>query len=180
MDGLNNVNPYQSSYPEGFNSDNTNPPLIRQSHTQNFLSSVSDNVDGMFINTINYEDTRDYTGDYASFQGNPSVFHFHSGNIDTMNWQLNPQNRDQAATHANSSSEPCQTFCDPYSDVTNDNSTHHHFQRLGISTTNSSSISYFLTHEPTNSGYIFMKVEYTQLGWISAADINKILDLTQI
>ncbi|CAG8608134.1 7731_t:CDS:1, partial [Paraglomus occultum] len=139
MDGPNNVNsnyvrpfigPYQLSYPEDFSSDNANPLLIHQSQTQNFLPSVSDNVDGMFINIMDYEDTRDYTGDYASIQDNSSV---HLGNVDMMNGQLHPPNHDQAATHADSSCPlpvPCQTFGDLHSDVTNDNSTDNHFQRL--------------------------------------------------
>src|SRR6185369_378977 len=132
--------------------------------------SVSDNVDMMSI-TMNYEDIGDYTGDYASYQGNPSVSHFHPGNVDTMNGQLNPPNHDQTETRANSSCPPpvsFQTFCDPYSNTTNYGPTDNNFQRLGM--IDNSTISYILTHDPTSSGYVFMKVEYTQLGRISAAD----------
>jgi len=161
----------QSFYPDDFNFDGANPPIHR-----NFLPSVSDN-DVMFRDTMDYEDTGDYngdyTGDYALYQGNPSVSHSHPGNVDTMNGQLNPPN------HANGSCPlpaPCQPFCDPYSNTTNYAPTDQH---LGISMTSNSSISYILTQDPTSSGYVFMKVEYTQLGRISAGDIDKILVLTQ-
>ncbi|CAG8595549.1 4309_t:CDS:1 [Paraglomus brasilianum] len=198
MSGPNNVNndyvrPFtnvcQSSDPGDFNFNTANPP-IHQYHTQNFpppvTFSLSDNADVMSMNTMNtidYRNTGDYMSDYASYQGNPSdSYYTHSGNIDMMNGQLNIPNHDQAETHANSSCPlpvPFQTVCDTYSDTMNDGPTDN-FQRLGINMTNNSSISYILTHEPTNSGYVFMKVEYTQLGRISAADIDKILALTQM
>ncbi|CAG8577942.1 7399_t:CDS:1 [Paraglomus occultum] len=107
MDGPNNVNsnyvrpftgPYQLSY---LSSNNANPPLIHQFQTQNFLPSVSDNVDEMFMNIMDYKDTRNYTGDYASIQDNPSVPHFHLGNVNMMNGQLNsPQLMQTALAHS--------------------------------------------------------------------------------
>ncbi|CAG8548263.1 3818_t:CDS:1 [Paraglomus occultum] len=181
MDALNNVdndyvrpvtNAYQSSYLGNFDFGDANSPLIHQSHTPNFLLSVSNDVDGMFTNTVNY--------DYASYQDNPSVPHFYPDNSTAVNGQLRSPNFDQAETHADSSCPlpvPCQTFCESYSDVTNDNPTDNYFQRLGASTTSDSSVSYILTQEPTNFGYVFMKVEYTQLGRIAAADVDKILAL---
>ncbi|CAG8616777.1 7905_t:CDS:2, partial [Paraglomus brasilianum] len=151
----------QSSYPEAFNFDDANPP-IHQSHTQDFLPSTSlspsGNVDVISMNTMDYRNTGDYMGDYALYQGNPSVSHFHPGNTDTMDGQLNTPNHDQAETHENSSCPlpvPFQTVCgssDPYSDTMNDGPTDN-IQHLNMA--NNSSISYIL--EPTNSGYVFMK-----------------------
>ncbi|CAG8489743.1 2413_t:CDS:1 [Paraglomus brasilianum] len=169
------TNVCQSSYPDDFNFDDANPP-IHQYHTQSYLPStslsLSDNVD-MSI-TMNTMDCRNTTGNYTGDAScNPSDSYYTH-----INGRLNSPNLDQAESHANSSCPlpvPFQTVCDPYFDTMNDGPTGN-FQHLGTN----SSISYILTHEPTNSGYVFMKVEYTQLGRISAADIDKILALTQM
>ncbi|CAG8601626.1 7376_t:CDS:1 [Paraglomus brasilianum] len=169
----------QSTYPEDVNSDDAN--------TQDFLPSVAsvslpENVDVMSntMNSMDYEDTGDYTGDYALYQGNPSVSHFHPGNVDTVNGQLNTLNHDQAETHENSSYPlpvPFQTVCDPYFDTMNDGSTDNHFGVI-----NNSSTSYIFTHDPTGTGYVVTKVEHTQLvlGRMSAADFNHMLATTRM
>ena len=94
MSGPNNIsNDYnnicQSSFPEGFNFDspiNMAINLQAQPHTQGFRPStafpLSRNVS---TNTMDYGNIGNYTGDYASYQGNPSVSHFHPGNVDTVN-----------------------------------------------------------------------------------------------
>jgi len=175
------TNVYQSSHPEDFNFHDDNPP-IHQSHTRNFLpfaASFPLSCNTLMNNTMGYENIGDHTGDYAPFHGNPS--YLHPTNVDTMNGQLNPPNYDQAETHANGFCPlpaPFQTSCNPQSDTTNDGPTDNNFQRLDMM--DNSTISYILTHDPTSSGYVFMKVEYTQLGRISAADIDKIFALTQM
>ncbi|CAG8616760.1 7904_t:CDS:1 [Paraglomus brasilianum] len=168
------TNVCQSSYPEDFNFEDANPPSASL--------SLSDNVDVMSMNAITM-DCGDYTGKYASYQGNPSVSYFH----------LNPPSHDQVEPHANSSCPlqvPFQTYCGssdsypdtsiPYSDTTNNSQTDNYFQHLGM--INNSSTSYIFTHEPTGSGYVVTKVECTQsvLGEMSAADFNQMLATTRM
>ena len=202
MNELNNTNNgyvrhynniYQSSFPEDFNFDNTNPPvhmpinLQAQSYAQNFLPSASDNVDTTSMDIMNYGN---YTANYAPYQVNSSVSYFHP---DTMDGQLNIPNHDQAKPHANSSCPlqvPFQTYCGssssypdtsiPHSDTTNISQTGNYFQHLGM--INNSSTSYIFTHEPTGSGYVVTKVEYTQsaLGRMSSADFNQMLATTRM
>src|SRR5436190_579254 len=84
------TNVSQSSYPEGFNFDDANPPIY-QSRTQDFLPSASfspsgnDDVMSFTTDTMDCRNTGNYTGDYASNQGNPSVSHFHPGDVDIVN-----------------------------------------------------------------------------------------------
>ncbi|CAG8599834.1 4936_t:CDS:1 [Paraglomus brasilianum] len=195
----NTNNGYVRSFPEDFSFDNTNAPvhmpinLQAQSHAQNFLPSASDNVDMTSMDIMDYGNTGNYTGNYAPYEGNPSVFYYtQAGNIDTMNGQLNPLSHGQVEIHTNSSCPlpvPFHTYCGssdsypdtsiPYSDTTNNSLTDNNFQHLGM-INNSSSTSYIFTHEPTGSGYVVTKVEYTQsvLGKMSAADFNQMLATT--
>ena len=178
------TNIHQSSYPEDFNFDDANTP-IHQSNPQDFSLSVasfslSDNVDVMpiIMDSMDYEDTGDYTGDYASYQGNPSDSHFHSGDVDAVNGHMNSPNPDQAETYANSSCPLPVSFQTVYgssnlnSDTINDGFTDNHFSMI-----NNSSTSYIFTHDPTGTGYVVTKVEHTQLvlGRMSAADFNQML-----
>ncbi|CAG8601971.1 7743_t:CDS:1 [Paraglomus brasilianum] len=190
----NTNNGYVRSFPEDFNFDSTNPPvhmpinLQAQSHAQNF--PPSDNVDTTSMDIMDYGNTGNYTGNYAPYEGNPSVSYYtQPSNIDTMN----PLSHGQVEIHTNSSCPlpvPFQTYCGfsdsypdtsiLYSDTTNNSLTDNNFQHLG--TINNSSTSYIFTHEPTGSGYVVTKVEYTQsvLGRVSAADFNQMLATTRM
>ncbi|CAG8608154.1 7732_t:CDS:1, partial [Paraglomus occultum] len=191
MNGPNNVinncvgpftSPYQSFYPEDFSFDD---PPIHQSPTQDFLPSIFDIVDVIPItmNPMSYEDTGDYTGNYASYQDNPSVPHFYPDNGTAANGQLRSPNVDQAEAQTNSSCPlpvPCQTFYDSsnlYFDTTNGGSTDYHFDTM-----NDSSSSYIFTQDPTGTGYVVTKIEHTQLvlGTVSAADFNQMLATTRM
>ncbi|CAG8644742.1 10446_t:CDS:1 [Paraglomus brasilianum] len=194
-DSVRYYNNVQSSYPEDF-FDDTHPPiqtpinLLAPIHTEDFHPPVTPDNVGITMNTMDYRNT----GDHTSYQGDCSV----SGpdNVDTMDGQLNtpcpPACYDQVETHTNSSCPfpiSFQTFRGssvPYPGTTN-------FQHHGM--INNTSISYVLTqmppqtppqtsfssnnsnvmNEPTHPGYAVTKVEYTQLGRISTADIDKIL-----
>ena len=163
MSGPNNIsNDYnnicQSSFPEGFNFDspiNMAINLQAQPHTQGFRPStafpLSRNVS---TNTMDYGNIGNYTGDYASCQGNPPDSHYTHPGI--TNGQLN---HDQAEACANSSCPiqgSFQTYCgsfNPYSDTTNDGPTDNCFQHLGTVSNPSSTTSYIITQEPTGSGY---------------------------
>ena len=85
----------RSTYPEDFNFEDNNPPIYMpvnvqsQPRIQDFLPpatsfSLSDNVDEMSMNNMDYGDTGTYTGNYAPYQGNFSKY-AHQGNADTMN-----------------------------------------------------------------------------------------------
>ncbi|CAG8529383.1 4854_t:CDS:2 [Paraglomus brasilianum] len=162
----------QSTYPEDVNSDDAN------THVASF--SLSDNVDvtSIAMNSMVYKDTGDYTGNYASYQGNPSVSYYTH-----INGQLNSPNPDQAEAHANSSCPlpgSFQTFCGStnlYSDAMNDDGSTDN--RFGMD--NNSSTSYIFTLDPTGTGYVVTKVEHTQLvlGRMSAADFNQMLATTR-
>jgi len=185
---------YQLSYPEDFNFENTNPnppvqmPISLQSQPciQNFLPSVTsfplfDNVDAMSLNATDYEDTRTYPGDDASYQGLSEYAYLDT--VDTTNEQLNTSSRNQVETHTNSLcplSAPFQTPCGPsvlHSDMTTDNS----FHRSDVP--NNTCISYMLIRMPASNEYVVMREERTQsmVGRISAASsIGEMLALTRM
>ena len=174
MSGPNNIsNDYnnicQSSFPEDFNFDspiNMAINLQAQPHTQGFRPStafpLSRNVS---TNTMDYGNIGNYTGDYASYQGNPP---------DT---DPGITNHDQTEACANSSCSlqgSFQTYCgsfNPYSDTTNDGPTDNHSQHSDVA--NNTYVSYSLMQMPTSNEYVVIREERTQsvLGRLSAAAI---------
>ncbi|CAG8655667.1 11318_t:CDS:1, partial [Paraglomus brasilianum] len=194
MSEPNNMNDYigrynnicQSTYPEGFNFDDTNPPSYMpvnlQPPSQDFLPSatsvfLSDNVDAMSVNTMDYGDTGTYTGDCASYQANLSEY----ANVDTMNGQLNTPSHNQVENSSCPLPGSFQTLGGPsvpHSDTTNDGPADNNFQHL-----NNTCISYIIVQMPTSHEYVVMREERTQsvLGRISAAsNISEILALTRM
>ena len=186
IEHYNNI--YQSTFPEDFNFEDNHPPIYMpvnlqsQSHIQDFLPpatsfSLSDNVDEMSVNNMDYGDTGTYTGDYTSYQGNPSEY----GNVDTMDKQLNPPSHDQVENNSCPLPGSFQTVCGPsvpHFDTTNDGPTDNHSQHL-----NNTCISYILIQIPTSHEYVVMREERIQsvLGRISTAtSIGEILALTRM
>jgi len=181
------TNIQQTHYPEDFSFDDANLP-IHQADPQNFSPvasfSPSDNVDVTSF-TMNHEVTGDYTGGYASYQGNPSDSHFYSGDVDdAVNERLNSPNPDQVETYANAScplpvfSQPFQGSSNLYADTTNNGSTNNYF---GVINNFNLPTSYIFTHDSAGTGYVVTKVEHTQLvlGRMSAADFNQMLATIQ-
>ncbi|CAG8537870.1 10631_t:CDS:1 [Paraglomus brasilianum] len=177
-----------TTFPEDFNFDDINPPsympvnLQPPSRIQDFLPSatsvfLSDNVDAMSMNSMDYGDTGTYTGDYASYQGNLSEY----GNVDTRSGQQNPPPHDQVENSSCPLPGSFQKLCGPsvpHSDTTNDDPADNNFQHL-----NNTCISYIIIQMPTSHEYVVMREERTQsvLGKLSAASsISEILALTRM
>ena len=198
QNNMNNDNHYVSQlfYPEDFDFDDTNPlipmpiNLQSQSRIEDFLPSAtsfspSDNM-LMNSNSMDYEDTGTYTGDYILYQGNLSE-NVIQGSVNTTNEQLNTHRRDQVETHTNNSYPlPVffQTFYDSsnlYSGTTNDCPTDNRSQHFDVA--NNTYVSYSLMQMPTSNEYVLIREERTQsvLGRISAAaSIDEMLALTQM
>ncbi|CAG8673586.1 8496_t:CDS:1, partial [Paraglomus brasilianum] len=172
----------QSTFPEDFNFEDNNPPIYvpvnlqSQPHIQDFLPSatsvfLSDNVDTMDYGT--------YTGDYTSYQCNPSEC-----NVDTMDEQLNPPPHDQVENSSCPLPVSFQTVCGPsvpHSDTTNDGPTDNYSHHFGM--INNTCILCILMQMPTSHEYLLIREERTQsgLGRVSAAaSINEIIALTRM
>ncbi|CAG8529258.1 4848_t:CDS:1 [Paraglomus brasilianum] len=177
----------QSTYPENFNFEDNNLPIYMpvnfqsQSHIQDFLppatSSLSNNVDEMSMNNMDYGDTGTYAGDYTLYQDNPSEY----GNVDAMDKQLNLPSHDQVENSSCPLPVSFRTVCGPsvpHCDTTNDSPADNNFQHL-----NNTCISYILIQGPTSHEYVIMREERTHsvLGRVSAAtSIGEMLALTRM